>query len=202
MNALVMDVEGTDGRERGEDQDFERKSALFSLATAEVLLVNMWEHQVGLYQGGTRSFAGQHVTRTHADDAIFFLRCLNSQHGSLANSTRSQSWSFSSCKGKITQCSQRQSPSAVRHPRSCRCDTPCEPCRNPQTGPESDLGQPDQGEHLANVCSHEHESTSNISPVSPKVLRTARSQISSTWTLRLCLTSSFSQRTLRMRSPT
>lgn len=48
---LVMDVEGTDGRERGEDQDFERKSALFSLATAEVLIVNLWEHQVGLYQG-------------------------------------------------------------------------------------------------------------------------------------------------------
>ena len=31
-----MDVEGTDGRERGEDQDFERKSALFSLASSEV----------------------------------------------------------------------------------------------------------------------------------------------------------------------
>lgn len=48
---LVMDVEGSDGRERGEDQDFERKSALFSMASAEVLMVNMWEHQVGLYQG-------------------------------------------------------------------------------------------------------------------------------------------------------
>lgn len=64
---LVMDVEGTDGRERGEDQvsipysinqiltyylqDFERKSALFSLAASSVLLINMWEHQVGLYQG-------------------------------------------------------------------------------------------------------------------------------------------------------
>lgn len=48
---LVLDVEGTDGRERGEDQDFERKSALFALASSEVLLVNMWEHQVGLYQG-------------------------------------------------------------------------------------------------------------------------------------------------------
>jgi len=43
---LVMDVEGTDGRERGEDQDFERKSALFSLASSEILIVNMWEHQV------------------------------------------------------------------------------------------------------------------------------------------------------------
>ncbi|KAF8639522.1 hypothetical protein AX17_001427 [Amanita inopinata Kibby_2008] len=50
-NILVMDVEGTDGRERGEDQDFERKSALFSLASSEVLLVNLWENQVGLYQG-------------------------------------------------------------------------------------------------------------------------------------------------------
>jgi hypothetical protein len=50
-NILVMDVEGADGRERGEDQDFERKSALFALATSEVLLVNIWEHQVGLYQG-------------------------------------------------------------------------------------------------------------------------------------------------------
>ena len=50
-STLVMDVEGTDGRERGEDQDFERKSALFSLASTEVLIVNLWEHQIGLYQG-------------------------------------------------------------------------------------------------------------------------------------------------------
>ncbi|GBB84423.1 hypothetical protein RclHR1_01100015 [Rhizophagus clarus] len=51
MNVLIMDVEGTDGRERGEDQDFERKSALFSMATSNVIIVNLWEHQVGLYQG-------------------------------------------------------------------------------------------------------------------------------------------------------
>ncbi|KAI7858071.1 RHD3/Sey1 [Circinella umbellata] len=51
MHVLVMDVEGTDGRERGEDQDFERKSALFSMATSEVIILNLWEHQVGLYQG-------------------------------------------------------------------------------------------------------------------------------------------------------
>ncbi|OBA20769.1 root hair defective 3 GTP-binding protein [Metschnikowia bicuspidata var. bicuspidata NRRL YB-4993] len=48
---IVMDVEGTDGRERGEDQDFERKAALFAMATSEVLIVNLWETQVGLYQG-------------------------------------------------------------------------------------------------------------------------------------------------------
>ncbi|KAJ7594483.1 root hair defective 3 GTP-binding protein [Mycena floridula] len=51
MSVMVMDVEGTDGRERGEDQDFERKSALFSLASSEVLIINSWEHQIGLYQG-------------------------------------------------------------------------------------------------------------------------------------------------------
>ncbi|GME89904.1 hypothetical protein B5S32_g3154 [[Candida] boidinii] len=50
-NIFVMDVEGTDGRERGEDQDFERKSALFALSTSEVLIINLWENQVGLYQG-------------------------------------------------------------------------------------------------------------------------------------------------------
>ncbi|GJE90121.1 P-loop containing nucleoside triphosphate hydrolase [Phanerochaete sordida] len=48
---MVIDVEGTDGRERGEDQEFERKSTLFSLAASEVLIVNLWENQVGLYQG-------------------------------------------------------------------------------------------------------------------------------------------------------
>lgn len=48
---FVMDVEGTDGRERGEDQDFERKAALFALSTSEVLIVNLWENQIGLYQG-------------------------------------------------------------------------------------------------------------------------------------------------------
>ncbi|KAI0220473.1 Dynamin-like GTPase that mediates homotypic ER fusion [Massospora cicadina] len=50
-NILVMDVEGVDGRERGEDQDFERRSALFSLAVSQVLLVNLWESQIGLYNG-------------------------------------------------------------------------------------------------------------------------------------------------------
>ncbi|KAJ1679346.1 Dynamin-like GTPase that mediates homotypic ER fusion, partial [Spiromyces aspiralis] len=48
-NIIVLDVEGTDGSERGEDQEFERKSALFSLAISEVLVVNIWENTVGLY---------------------------------------------------------------------------------------------------------------------------------------------------------
>ncbi|KAJ1920832.1 Dynamin-like GTPase that mediates homotypic ER fusion [Mycoemilia scoparia] len=48
-NVIVLDVEGTDGGEHGEDQEFERKSALFSLAITEVLVVNIWENSVGLY---------------------------------------------------------------------------------------------------------------------------------------------------------
>jgi hypothetical protein len=50
-NIFVMDVEGTDGRERGEDQDFERKAALFALSTSEILILNIWQTQVGLYHG-------------------------------------------------------------------------------------------------------------------------------------------------------
>ena len=45
---VVMDVEGTDSKERGEGHiNFERKSALFSLALSEVLIVNMWANDVG-----------------------------------------------------------------------------------------------------------------------------------------------------------
>lgn len=48
---FVLDVEGSDGAERGEDQDFERKAALFAISVSEVLIVNLWEQQIGLYQG-------------------------------------------------------------------------------------------------------------------------------------------------------
>ena len=44
---LVMDLEGTDGRERGEDDAaFEAQSALFALAAADVLLVNCTQGSV------------------------------------------------------------------------------------------------------------------------------------------------------------
>lgn len=52
---IILDVEGTDGRERGDDQDFERKSALFSLAVSDILLINIWESSVGLYHGANMS---------------------------------------------------------------------------------------------------------------------------------------------------
>lgn len=49
---LVLDLEGSDGRERGEDDNsFERQSSLFALAVADVLLVNMWAKDVGREAG-------------------------------------------------------------------------------------------------------------------------------------------------------
>ncbi|EAY06973.1 hypothetical protein TVAG_100140 [Trichomonas vaginalis G3] len=48
---LLFDVEGCDSRERGDsDALFERKSALFALALSEVLVINMWESDIGRYQ--------------------------------------------------------------------------------------------------------------------------------------------------------
>jgi len=48
---VILDVEGTDSKERGADHvSFERKSGLFSLALAEVLLVNLWMHDIGRYE--------------------------------------------------------------------------------------------------------------------------------------------------------
>lgn len=47
---VVMDLEGTDSGERGEDRTtFERQTSLYALAVAEVLLINMWEHDIGRY---------------------------------------------------------------------------------------------------------------------------------------------------------
>eukprot|EP01071_Lankesteria_metandrocarpae_P009151 Lankesteria_metandrocarpae@DN5146_c0_g2_i1.p1 len=47
---VIIDVEGTDSRERGEDRmTFEHRAALFSLALADVVVVNMWYHDLGRY---------------------------------------------------------------------------------------------------------------------------------------------------------
>eukprot|EP01025_Chloroclados_australasicus_P021685 TRINITY_DN2272_c1_g1_i2.p1 TRINITY_DN2272_c1_g1~~TRINITY_DN2272_c1_g1_i2.p1 ORF type:complete len:863 (-),score=113.96 TRINITY_DN2272_c1_g1_i2:497-2974(-) len=49
---FVMDLEGTDGRERGEDDtSFERQSALFALSVSDILLINIWCHDIGREQG-------------------------------------------------------------------------------------------------------------------------------------------------------
>lgn len=52
---IVMDLEGTDGRERGEDDTaFEKQSSLFALAVADVLLINMWCHDIGREQAANK----------------------------------------------------------------------------------------------------------------------------------------------------
>ncbi len=40
---LILDCEGTDSKERGEDRHkFEHTSSLFCLAMADLLIINMW----------------------------------------------------------------------------------------------------------------------------------------------------------------
>ena len=49
---IVLDLEGTDGRERGEDDTtFERQSALFALAVSDVVVINIWCHDIGREHG-------------------------------------------------------------------------------------------------------------------------------------------------------
>jgi protein SEY1 len=91
---VIMDLEGTDSRERGEDAaTFERKSALFALALADVLIVNVWTQDVGrfnasnlsllktvleldmqLFYGGSSAQAESGKPRMHKTRLLFVLR--------------------------------------------------------------------------------------------------------------------------------
>uniref|UniRef100_A0A0E0FDX9 Protein ROOT HAIR DEFECTIVE 3 homolog n=1 Tax=Oryza meridionalis TaxID=40149 RepID=A0A0E0FDX9_9ORYZ len=52
---VVMDLEGTDGRERGEDDTaFEKQSSLFALAISDIVLINMWCHDIGREQAANK----------------------------------------------------------------------------------------------------------------------------------------------------
>ncbi|KAA0054640.1 protein ROOT HAIR DEFECTIVE 3-like [Cucumis melo var. makuwa] len=54
---LVMDLEGTDERERGEDDTtFEKQSALFALVVSDIVLINMWYHDIGREQVAIKPF--------------------------------------------------------------------------------------------------------------------------------------------------
>ncbi|CCW70536.1 unnamed protein product [Phytomonas sp. Hart1] len=52
---LVVDFEGTDGLERGEDQSFERQLSLFALCMADTLILNMWAVDVGRFNAANMS---------------------------------------------------------------------------------------------------------------------------------------------------
>ncbi|XP_020697324.1 protein ROOT HAIR DEFECTIVE 3 [Dendrobium catenatum] len=52
---IIMDLEGSDGRERGEDDTaFEKQSALFALAVSDIVLINMWCHDIGREQAANK----------------------------------------------------------------------------------------------------------------------------------------------------
>ncbi|WJX23181.1 hypothetical protein P8452_12411 [Trifolium repens] len=52
---IAMDLEGTDGRERGQDDTtFEKQSALFALAVSDIVLINMWSHDIGREQAACK----------------------------------------------------------------------------------------------------------------------------------------------------
>eukprot|EP00916_Digyalum_oweni_P025929 GHVL01042702.1.p1 GENE.GHVL01042702.1~~GHVL01042702.1.p1 ORF type:complete len:624 (+),score=121.59 GHVL01042702.1:843-2714(+) len=49
-NTLVLDCEGTDSAQRGDDRlTFEHRASLFSLALADVVVINFWYHDLGRY---------------------------------------------------------------------------------------------------------------------------------------------------------
>lgn len=52
---LVIDLEGTDGLERGDNQSFERQLSLFGLSVADVLIINMWAVDVGRHNAANLS---------------------------------------------------------------------------------------------------------------------------------------------------
>lgn len=52
---FVLDFEGTDGIERGENQIFERKLSLFGLSVADILVINMWAVDVGRFNAANMS---------------------------------------------------------------------------------------------------------------------------------------------------
>ncbi|KAL1538434.1 protein ROOT HAIR DEFECTIVE 3 2-like [Salvia divinorum] len=52
---VVLDLEGTDGNEKGEDDTaFEKQSALFAIAIAHTVIINMWCNDVGREHAASR----------------------------------------------------------------------------------------------------------------------------------------------------
>uniref|UniRef100_A0A6N2M9Z9 GB1/RHD3-type G domain-containing protein n=1 Tax=Salix viminalis TaxID=40686 RepID=A0A6N2M9Z9_SALVM len=52
---VAIDVEGSDSRERGQDgATFEKQSALFALAIADIVMINMWCHDIGREHAANR----------------------------------------------------------------------------------------------------------------------------------------------------
>ena len=83
----MLDLEGSDGRERGEDdQTFEKQTALFALAASDVLLVNVWCNDIGrehasgkpllktILQVNLKLFCSNNKTATKKTKLVFVIR--------------------------------------------------------------------------------------------------------------------------------
>ncbi|KAI0494105.1 hypothetical protein KFK09_024236 [Dendrobium nobile] len=53
--SIIMDLEGSDGRGHGEDDtSFGKQSALFAFAVSDIVLINMWCHDIGCEHAANR----------------------------------------------------------------------------------------------------------------------------------------------------
>ncbi|XP_022764274.1 protein ROOT HAIR DEFECTIVE 3 homolog 2-like [Durio zibethinus] len=69
---IAMDLEGNDGSERGEDDTaFEKQIALFALAIADIVIINMWCHDVG-----RKHAANKPLLRTVFQEMLDIISCL------------------------------------------------------------------------------------------------------------------------------
>jgi len=111
---LVIDVEGTDGRERGEDQGMERRSALFSLAVSSVLIINLFENDVGRYNG-----ANYGLLKTVFEVNLNLFQ--DRRHAACASQWRhgpGNAWGVTAAMPCVGLCVRRRRPA---RPRRCCC---------------------------------------------------------------------------------
>ncbi|KAJ0614700.1 putative P-loop containing nucleoside triphosphate hydrolase [Helianthus annuus] len=78
---IVMDIEGTDGQERGEDDTaFEKQSALFGIAVSDIVIINMWCNDIGREQAANKPLLKTvfkvmlHIGRPRKTTLMFVIR--------------------------------------------------------------------------------------------------------------------------------
>ncbi|KAJ6748256.1 PROTEIN ROOT HAIR DEFECTIVE 3-like protein 2-LIKE ISOFORM X1 [Salix purpurea] len=78
---IAIDVEGSDSGERGQDgTTFEKQSALFALAIADIVIINMWCHDIGREHAANRPLlkavfeAMIHLFRSRKTTLLFVIR--------------------------------------------------------------------------------------------------------------------------------
>lgn len=85
---IVLDIEGTDSRERGEQRNsFERRTALFGLALSNILIVNLWIYDIGRFSASNYEIIKtifelnmQLFNQESPKKLVFVIRDWNVQH--------------------------------------------------------------------------------------------------------------------------